>query len=122
MYILDTNCAIYYLKNEAPVADILEPIINNRQAGVSTITEIELFSFPYMDERQAEAASKFLETVYITVLDSKIARLAGKLRSLYKIPLADSAIAATALYLRSTLLTRNIKDFKRIPDLKLQKI
>lgn len=122
MYILDTNCVIYYLKDESAVAEIVEPIINNRQAGISTITEIELFSFPGIGARETESANRLLDLVFITVLDSKIARLAGQLRSLYKIPLADSAIAATALLSNSVLLTRNIKDFKRIPNLQLQKI
>jgi predicted nucleic acid-binding protein len=36
--------------------------------------------------------------------------------------LADAFIAATALFTGSTLLTSNVRDFKKIPSLKLQAV
>jgi len=43
-------------------------------------------------------------------------------RKNHGLKIADSAIAATALFTGSTLLTRNVKDFKRVPELKIQGI
>jgi predicted nucleic acid-binding protein len=42
-----------------------------------------------------------------------------KLRKSYKIKLPDAIIAATAISYGLTLVTRNTKDFKNIPGLKV---
>jgi predicted nucleic acid-binding protein len=52
----------------------------------------------------------------------EIARIAAKLRRDYRIKFPDAAIAATAIYTTTPLVTRNIKDFKKIPNLKILKI
>ena len=58
----------------------------------------------------------------IIPLDSRIARIAGSLRRQYNIKTADSIVAATALFTGTTLITRNIRDFQKIPNLLLRKI
>ena len=58
----------------------------------------------------------------IVPLDSRIAQGAGFLRKIYGIKIADSIIAATVLSTGSTLITRNIKDFKNIPNISLLEI
>lgn len=55
-------------------------------------------------------------------IDSTIARTAGFLRSRYRIKTPDSIIAATALFTGTTLVTRNVADFKTIELLSVQKI
>ena len=49
--------------------------------------------------------------------DIKFAAIA--LRRTYRLKLPDAIIAATALHLEVPLITRNVKDFKNIPVLKL---
>ena len=63
-----------------------------------------------------------LKTTLILSLDSHFARFAGSLRQSFKISLADSAIAATAFLTGTQLVTRNIRDFRNIPDLQILKI
>jgi predicted nucleic acid-binding protein len=41
---------------------------------------------------------------------------------LYRLKTPDSAIAATAMLTKTTLLTRNVDDFRQIDDLKVQEI
>lgn len=41
------------------------------------------------------------------------------IRRNYRLKLPDAVIAATALHLGLPLITRNVKDFKDIPELKL---
>jgi predicted nucleic acid-binding protein len=53
---------------------------------------------------------------------SQVARIAGTLRATYGIKLADAFIAATALFTGSTVLTSNVRDFKKIPSLQLQAV
>ena len=45
-----------------------------------------------------------------------------KMRREQRMKLPDSVIAATALFTGTTLVTRNIRDFKRIPNLSVEKI
>ena len=58
----------------------------------------------------------------VVPLDSRIARYAGYLHRLYRLKTPDSAIAATAMLTKTTLLTRNVNDFRPIEDLKVQEI
>ncbi|TSC76086.1 MAG: PilT protein domain protein [Parcubacteria group bacterium Gr01-1014_33] len=121
VYTLDTNTIIYYLKSEEETCKIVERIYAEGEAiYVSTITEAELFAFSRLDKQESDKIDTFLRTVSIILLDSRIARLSGSLQKEYGLKLADSAIAATALFTGSTLVTRNIRDFKKIPELKLR--
>jgi len=48
--------------------------------------------------------------------------IAGSLRRQHNIKTADSIVAATALFTGTTLITRNIRDFQKIPNLILRKV
>ena len=89
---------------------------------VSTISEVELFSFSALPEEEAERIDKLLLGVSLISLDSYIARGAARIRATYHLETPGSVIAATALFTGSTLLTRNVDDFKKIPHLSLQAI
>lgn len=123
MYTLDTNAIIYYLKNDSAVVSAMRQIMTGGSTiYVSAITEIELFSFSDLTEAESEEIELVLRTLAIIPLDSRIARTAGFLRSSYRLKIADSAIAATALFTGTTLVTRNVQDFKRIQELKVMKV
>ena len=112
VYTLDTNTVIYYLKDEAPVAELMDTLYRqNSPFYISAMTELELFSYAPLNDTEATRIDSFLRTVSIIPVDSRIARLAGNIRKIYGLKVADSAIAATALYTGSTLLTRNVRDF-----------
>lgn len=124
MYTLDTNAIIYYLENEAAVVPLVQAILDDPTIPVyvSTITEAELFSHTNLSEEEATAIDAILQAVSLVPPTSVIARAAGRLRGTYGMKLGDSLIAATALFTGSTLLTRNVRDFKKIPQLSLQAI
>ena len=65
---------------------------------------------------------EFLASATIVSLDGTLAPSAGLIRRTGNIELGDACIAATALAYGATLLTRNIDDFKRVPDLSIEKI
>lgn len=120
MYTLDTNAIIYYLKNEAATVSVLEPLLAQDVAlHISAITELELFSFPALSDADVSAISQLLTSLVIVPLDSRVARFSGYLRRVYRLKTADSAIAATALLTNTTLVTRKVREFQRIPDLLL---
>ena len=123
MYTLDTNAIIYYLKDEPNVVTSLNTIfLQNIPIYISTITEIELYGFSKLSEQEITQIEAILRTVAIIPVDSRIARTAGFIRRNYHINIADSTLAATALFTGTTLLTRNIRDFRKIPNLSLQKV
>jgi predicted nucleic acid-binding protein len=123
VYTLDTNTIIYYIKGEERVVEILDRLFSQPQPiYVSAITELELFSFSKMSSQEVERIEEILKTLAVIPVDSRIARIAGSLRQKYHLKVPDSAIAATALFTGTTLVTRNIKDFKKIPNLKILKI
>ncbi len=87
---------------------------------IATVTELELFSFPFLTSVESARIEEFISACIVVVLDSQIARIGAKLRREHRLKTPDSIIAATALFTNSTLLTRNRKDFKRVPNLQLQ--
>lgn len=89
---------------------------------ISAITEAELFGFPDLSNQESLHIEEILRTIAIIPVDSRIARTTGGIRRAHRVNLADSVIAATALFTGTTLLTRNTRDFKKIPNLLLQQI
>jgi predicted nucleic acid-binding protein len=124
VYTLDTNAIIYYLENDPAVAPLLQSLLDDPTIPVyvSTITEAELFSHSDLSDEEVQAIDTILQSVSLVPPVSTIARAAGRIRGTYRLKLADSFIATTALFTGSALLTRNVRDFKRVPSLKLQAI
>jgi predicted nucleic acid-binding protein len=89
---------------------------------VSAITELELFAFSNLSATEEALIEQLLTTVAVMSVDSHIARLAAFIRRQYRLKVPDSTIAATAMFTGSTLLTRNTRDFEKVPHLSLLKI
>ena len=123
MYTLDTNVIIYHLHDDKSVRVFVdEQMLNSAPLYISVITETELLRFPTLSSSEETAIFDLLSILSIVSLDSRIARNAGMLGRMYNLKLADSVIAATALFTGTTLVTRNVRDFKRVPQLKVEKI
>jgi predicted nucleic acid-binding protein len=103
---------------------LLDRLFDNVDATfyVSTVTELELYSYPGLNDEEEVAITRLLTDMFVVPLDSRLARYAGYLRRLYRLKTPDSAIAATAMLTKTTLLTRNMDDFQQIEDLKVQEI
>jgi len=124
VYTFDTNAIIYYLDRDPAVVTFLDRLFDNVDATfyVSTVTELELYSYPDLNDKEEAAIKQLLTDMFVVPLDSRLARYAGYLRRLYLLKTPDSAIAATAMLTKTTLLTRNVDDFRQIEDLKVQAI
>ena len=118
---IDTNIIIAYLAGEKTIINILDDW--RKQGGflyLPAIVEAEVLSFAQFSLQERRITEKFLEENFISIpFDRRIARLAGVIRSSKKIKLPDAAIAATALFTKTPLLTRNDRDFKKVPGLEL---
>jgi tRNA(fMet)-specific endonuclease VapC len=123
VYTLDTNIIIYYGNGDPSVQAFMhEQLDHGVPLYVSTATEHELFSYPRLTDGEADRIDALLDTMTVMDLDSRLARFSGRLRARYGIKALDSFIAATALITGTTLVTRNVRDFRRIPNLDLHQL
>jgi predicted nucleic acid-binding protein len=123
VYTLDTNIIIYYFNGEAPILAFLrEQTEQGAPLFVSAVTEHELYSYPHLTTLEVARIDALLTTLTVIDVDSRIAQLFGQLRASYGIKALDSFIVATALMMGTTLATRNIRDFRRIPNLDIREL
>jgi len=75
--------------------------------------------------RRDPSAVEVIEDIFASRLlipvDLPLAREAGRLRGLYGID-AGQRLATTALFTETQLITRNVRDFKHIPELARREI
>lgn len=118
---LDTNIVIAYLGGDDSVIRFLDPF---RPIGtplfLSTVVESELLAFSNWTKQDRESTQQFLEENFTSIaFDRSIARIAAEIRRTTKIKFPDAAIAATALFTKTPLLTRNLRDFQNVPGLQV---
>ena len=127
-YMLDTNICIYIMKNKSE--KILNIFKKKLEHGIciSTITLAELeygmahSSYPRKNE---EALIRFLAPIDILEFDADAAFTYGQIRSYLQshgkpIELLDMLIAAYARSEDLILVTNNVKEFIKVPRLKIE--
>jgi len=116
-YLLDSNVIIGYLAGQISFSgmDFVSEIVSNKP-NISVISQIEVLRFNDTPENEA-VLEEFINMSKIYPLSNNVAERTIKLCKQIKIKLADAIIAATALSEGFTLVTRNIHDFDKIPDL-----
>jgi tRNA(fMet)-specific endonuclease VapC len=124
--LLDTNTCIYIINSRPP--NVLEKFRKYKagEVGISSIAASELaFGVATSGSvKNRKALDMFLAPLQILPFDSQCLWFYADLRaSLEKQGLSigpmDSLIAAHALSVDGTLVTNNIKEFMRVPKLKL---
>lgn len=127
MILLDTNTCIYIINNRPP--NVLERFRKYKagEVGISSIAASELaYGVAKSGSlKNRTALEMFLAPMQILPFDSQCLWFYADLRaSLEKQGLSigpmDSLIAAHALSIDGTLVTNNIKEFMRVPKLKLE--
>lgn len=122
-YILDTNVVIYYVGGEIKTLGKLIPIMRSyATVMLPSIVITELWSGKQTPSTEIAAIEAFIATLVVIPLEMQIARSAGILRRDINLSIGDSIVAATALTMGATLLTRNIRDFKKVPNLQLEAV
>ena len=117
--LIDSNIVIDYLNRKLPVKGI--QLLNQRikkGAALSVISKIELLSQPMPSSDEA-LMRQFIATVQVLPITEEVVDLAIAIRKLTRIKIPDAIIASTASLNRSLLITRNVQDFKGIPELEL---
>ena len=127
MISLDTNTCIYIINNRPP--NVLERFRKYKagEVGISSIAASELaYGVAKSGSlKNRKALEMFLAPLQILPFDSQCLWFYADLRaSLEKqgqsIGPMDTLIAAQALSIDGTLVTNNIKEFMRVPKLKLE--
>jgi tRNA(fMet)-specific endonuclease VapC len=125
--LLDTNTCIYIINNRPP--NVLERFRKYKagEVGISSIAASELaYGVAKSGSvKNRTALEMFLAPMQILPFDSQCLWFYADLRaSLEKQGLSigpmDTLIAAQALSIDGTLVTNNIKEFMRVPKLKLE--
>ncbi len=126
-FMLDTNICIYIQRRHSEKINELYNSIKPGEAVISVVTWGELL-FGAVKSRKAKAVYKSLEEfvtiVQILPMPLECAKYYGNLRAdLEKrgrpIGMNDLWLAAHAMTLNLTLITNNTREFKRIPNLKI---
>ncbi|MBI2120108.1 MAG: PIN domain-containing protein, partial [Parcubacteria group bacterium] len=63
-----------------------------------------------------------MENFVFIPFDRSLTKIAARIRREAKVKFPDAAIAATALFTQTALVTRNVKDFRKINSIFLQEI
>lgn len=126
MLILDSNIISYYFRDDpqvVPRLQALRPI----DLGVPAIVEYELRygllrMAPEAAAPRLAALTRLLQPLQILPFDSECATHAARIRVALEaagtpIGAHDTLIAATALRYQATLVTRNVREFSRVPGL-----
>ena len=127
-YMLDTNICIYIIKNK-PKKVIMELKRHKpSEICVSAITYAELtygVEKSMAVEKNRLALALLFSNIEVLNFDIKAAIHYGKIRAYLEkqgtpIGPLDMMIAAHAMSLGYTVVTNNIEEFERVPDLKLE--
>ena len=109
-YLLDTNIIIgMYQKNAEILALLQLKKLLISECAYSSITRIELLSFPMISEMEKVAIKTLLNRMTRLSISSEVEDETIAFRHLYKSKLPDSIIAATAKYHQIELLTLDKK-------------
>jgi tRNA(fMet)-specific endonuclease VapC len=127
-YLLDTNICIYIIKRSPPELYARFQSLKVGDVGVSAITYCELQFRVARSSRPEEnqlALTEFLSPLEVLDFPAAAAAEYGGIRARLQsagTPIGgyDLLIAAHALHERLTLVTNNIREFRRVPGLKVE--
>ncbi len=120
MILIDTNVFIDFLRNYSPAIDFFQSL-NPENVLFSAVTEAELVAGKANDENdKREKLLHFLHIWNKIPMTNPVASLAGDIVRQCGLEIPDAIIAATAVLNRADLITHNVRDFKRVPGLKVR--
>ncbi|OQY09621.1 MAG: hypothetical protein B6I30_09580 [Desulfobacteraceae bacterium 4572_187] len=123
MILCDTNVIIEILKGNEKTIKTIESI-GLKNIAISSVTVMELY-FGALNKRELSKIKKHLKALNIVHFDNDVSELAVSMVESYSkshgLQIPDAIIAATALSFEMKLFTLNLKDFKYIDGLNLQK-
>lgn len=127
--VLDTSVLIEAERGKLSLSSLLRKTFPKESIYISSISVSELYLGEHLSqkifkEQRTTSIEIMISSLIILDFDSKVAKAHAKAWSQLKkkgilIGPYDLIIAATCLYHQHSLLTFNIKEFSRVPNLKL---
>ena len=126
MVVLDTNIIIDHIRSYGQShLQILNDRYGQKDLAISVLTIQELYrGESTLINKEEIKLTNIIAPLTILQYNYQTAKLAGEITRDSKrlIEFADAAIAATCILNKATLATLNIKDFNKIPGIKLEKL
>ena len=121
--LLDSDVLIDHLRKYPPAKSYFqEKFSQARELSVSVITEAEILAGKKLEDADCRLlVGHFLSHFSKIPVSSEIACLAGEFKRKYNIRLMDALIGATAVINDLMLITRNIKHYRNISELQVEK-
>jgi tRNA(fMet)-specific endonuclease VapC len=128
LHLLDTDTVIYILKRRPPAVAAHFEKCAPEEVAISSISIAELMFGAEKSQHPAKArraVERIAELLQVLPFDEGAARVYGKVRSRLErlgtpIGALDTLIGAHALSARATLVTNNVREFERIPGLRVE--
>jgi len=114
--LLDSNIIIYSVQ---PEHTHLREFIAEYSPAVSALSYLEVLGYHLLTEQQRQYFEEFFQVAQVLPISQDVLSQAVALRQQRRMTLGDAVIAGTALLHKSTLITRNVKDFSWITELNL---
>ncbi|MGB3589415.1 MAG: type II toxin-antitoxin system VapC family toxin [Tunicatimonas sp.] len=112
--LLNSNTIIYL---ESPrYHDQIKERMRDESCSASAISVAEVLGYSDLLPRQKSFFETFFKEIYLHPVDYPTIQEATRLRQYRKLSLGDAIVAATASIHQRTLVTANIKDFKKLQD------
>ena len=127
-YFLDTNVCIYALKGTFPSIASRLGALSPKDVKIASIVQAELYLGVEKSAhrgRTLKVVEAFLHPFVVVPFDGEAARAYARIRAALEkkgTPIGpnDLILAATALGRGGTLVTHNLREFRRIPGLPLE--
>lgn len=110
-YLADTNIIILLTSGNGMVVKFLQ----DKRIAISFITEMELLSWPGLDNNETKALKRLMAKVEIIEMNSFIKEEAIRIRRSTRMKLPDAIIAATSKQRALPLVTAD-KDFEKVKN------
>ena len=119
MILLDTNIVIGYLAGDQELIKAVDQaVITHGDIALSTISVVELFSYPALEETERRRITEFTDRALLLNLTGELAVQAAEIRRTTKLTVSDAVIGATAMRHDIFFISRD-QDFKKVSGLKL---
>ena len=120
--IFDTDILINVGRGDTEAINCLQNFAQTSNLAISVITQMELI-VGCRDKKELQTLKRFFKQFQILELNKQISEKSVELLEKYRLShgllIPDALIAATAIEINENFITKNQKDFRFIPNLKL---
>lgn len=114
--LLDSNIIIYLVTDKN--AELIK-FLENHELYCSVMSYVEVLGFHKLDEKDRNDFERFFTEITLLPADFGIIKRATKIRQSRSVSVSDAIISATAIENNLTLITRNVRDFRKITGLEI---